>query len=578
MTPRNDEPIAVKRLFGIDFLDVPSIGEVTEKLLHDVDQPSASWRSVVTPNVDHLVRYTRHPEERRAGEAAYVALADGMPIVWASRLLRRPLACRLTGTDLFADLWPRLVAQGRRVLLVVGSDQVASRLAAEHPMATFVVPKQFDVEDRVALDVVVDEIIDRITAVPVDFVILGVSMPKNHRLGLLLSERPVPVSRAPIVLLLGAAAEFHVGFQQRAPGWMRRSGLEWVHRLIRRPGYMAKRYLVDDMKFLQLVWREWRNPVSTPSFSVRPTSFAPISALAYCCTRLGPRLQRRFGKYGFNLQARLLNADRFHPTIRAVAEDCAFEFPALDQYFAEMFVGGGYEKELYTVLRVPREAGLLPHRRRRQLGYWSVLASGAQLGHQQAIAVEASPQTFSLLQRNVGLNGNRIVAVHAAVHERSGDVLAFDDASEHAARKVVANQALSTLPSTVVVSVAIDDLAARFAPDARAFVVKLDVEGTELAALSGASRVLQDCDVVLLVEDHGSDRSHAVTTYLLDHGFVVHFLQPEAEPIQIVRPSQLDVLKSDVNRGYNISGHRGSSALAAAAGLANHDHTRDGDG
>lgn len=249
----------VRHLFGLDFLDATSIDKVSERLLDDADQPNTAWRSVVTPNVDHLVRYTKYEEERRAAEAAYVALADGMPIVWASRLLRRPLACRLTGADLFADLWPRLVAQGRPVLVVAGNDEVVSRLAVEHPTATFIVPKQFDVDDRAALDVVADDIVERITADPVDFVILGISMPKHHRLGVLLSERPAPSSGAPIVLLIGAAAEFHAGLQRRAPDWMQRSGLEWVHRLMSRPGYMAKRYLVDDLKFLVLVWRELRH-------------------------------------------------------------------------------------------------------------------------------------------------------------------------------------------------------------------------------------------------------------------------------------------------------------------------------
>ena len=84
-------------------------------------------------------------------------------------------------------------------------------------------------------------------------------MTKNHRISLLLAERPPPGGRAPIVLMIGAAAEFHTGHQRRAPEWMRRSGLEWVHRLASRPGYMAKRYLVDDTKFVVLVWRELRN-------------------------------------------------------------------------------------------------------------------------------------------------------------------------------------------------------------------------------------------------------------------------------------------------------------------------------
>ena len=256
----DDRHAVVRRLFGIDFLDAPSIGAVSERLLEDADRPCSTWRSVVTPNVDHVVRYSKYEEERRAAEAAYIALADGMPIVWASKLLHRPLSCRLTGADLFADLWPRLVSQNRPVLVVAGNDEVASRLAAEHPRATFIVPEQFDAHDRHAMEVVTDDIVGHITRSPVDFVVMGISMPKSHQIALLLDQRPqLPGGRAPILLMIGAAVEFYTGHQRRAPEWMRRSGLEWVHRLMSRPGYMAKRYLVDDPRFLVLVWRELRH-------------------------------------------------------------------------------------------------------------------------------------------------------------------------------------------------------------------------------------------------------------------------------------------------------------------------------
>lgn len=306
------------------------------------------------------------------------------------------------------------------------------------------------------------------------------------------------------------------------------------------------------------------NPVS---FSTRPSSFTPVGVLAYGCTRLGPRLNRRFGKYGFNAQARLLKPGRFRPSVLAVAGDCAFEFPALDQYCADMFFADGYEIELFTILDSLADNAYCLIDAGANLGYWSVLASGDRLGGQQVVAVEASPQTFALLQRNVRLNANRFVAVHAAVHERSGDVLAFDDVSEHAARKLI-DGPQPARPSTVVVSVAIDDLAARFAPDAASFVVKLDVEGAEVAAISGAARLVRERDVLFLVEDHGSDRQHSVTVHLLSEGFDVHFLQPDVAPIRVTQPSQLDELKSDVNRGYNVAANRPSSALAAAAGLA----------
>ena len=289
--------------------------------------------------------------------------------------------------------------------------------------------------------------------------------------------------------------------------------------------------------------------------------------LAYGCTRLGPRLDRRFGKYGFNAQARVLRPNRFRPSVLTVAGDCTFEFPALDQYCADMFFGGRYEVELLTILDSLADSTYCLIDGGANLGYWSVLASGSWLGGQQVIAIEASPQTFALLQRNARLNDHRFVAVHAAVHERSGDVLAFDDVSEHAARKLI-DGPQPARPTTAVVSVAIDDLATRFAPDAASFVVKLDVEGAEIAAISGATRLVSERDVLFLVEDHGSDRQHSVTVHLLSEGFDVHFLQPDVAPIRITRPAQLDELKSDVTRGYNVSASRPTSALAAAAGLA----------
>jgi N-acetylglucosaminyldiphosphoundecaprenol N-acetyl-beta-D-mannosaminyltransferase len=63
---------------------------------------------------------------------------------------------------------------------------------------------------------------------------------------------------AKVALCLGATIDFLAGEKRRAPRWMRRSGLEWVHRLSSEPGRLAKRYLRDAWIFPQLVWREWR--------------------------------------------------------------------------------------------------------------------------------------------------------------------------------------------------------------------------------------------------------------------------------------------------------------------------------
>jgi N-acetylglucosaminyldiphosphoundecaprenol N-acetyl-beta-D-mannosaminyltransferase len=217
------------------------------------------WRTVVTPNVDHLVRYDRYPSERRVAATAHMVLPDGLPIIWASRMLRKPLSGRVTGSDLFPVLWARFAREHTPVLAILGSQSVADQLTVEHPQLAAIVPPIFDVDDGVSIRALADQIVERLTAQPAEFVLIGLSMPKHHALAVELSARPLPSARSPILLLLGASAEFHVGEQVRAPAWMRKVGLEWLHRLAKNPRGMAKRYLVDDVAFVRTVWRERRS-------------------------------------------------------------------------------------------------------------------------------------------------------------------------------------------------------------------------------------------------------------------------------------------------------------------------------
>ncbi len=64
---------------------------------------------------------------------------------------------------------------------------------------------------------------------------------------------------APVALCVGAAIDFLAGEKPRAPRWMRRIGIEWMHRLASEPRRLAMRYLRDAWIFPQLVWREWAN-------------------------------------------------------------------------------------------------------------------------------------------------------------------------------------------------------------------------------------------------------------------------------------------------------------------------------
>ncbi len=245
-----------RHLFDCDFVTDVEIGDLVA-LLRAEDGPSQTWRCTVTPNVDHLVRYEHHPVEADVARHATLMLPDGMPIVWASRHLGRPLARRLAGSDLFAELWPSLARDGVPTVVLASSQDVADRLLAEHPAATVIVPPFFEVTDEAAVTAVVDELDAACTSSDAHFLFICVSMPKHHLLASRLRER-WDGRRSPHVLLLGASPDFYLGLARRAPKWMQTAGLEWVHRLLSEPRRMARRYLVDDPEFVRLFLRERR--------------------------------------------------------------------------------------------------------------------------------------------------------------------------------------------------------------------------------------------------------------------------------------------------------------------------------
>jgi N-acetylglucosaminyldiphosphoundecaprenol N-acetyl-beta-D-mannosaminyltransferase len=250
-----------ERLFGLDFVAGSDETDIVHQLVDAARRPRHDWAVVVTPNVDHVVRYETHPDEREVAETADLVLPDGAPIVWVSSLARVPLRSRVTGSGLFCELWPRLADELVPVVAVVADDEVGRRLQRENPATAVIVPPLFDSTDDDAVGEIVDEVIRRTVETSAAFVVLGVSMPKHHRLARELSARRLPEGcNYPAVLLLGASAEFYTGMRRRAPRVLRRLGLEWVHRLVVEPRRMARRYLIDDARFVPIAFRELRHP------------------------------------------------------------------------------------------------------------------------------------------------------------------------------------------------------------------------------------------------------------------------------------------------------------------------------
>ncbi len=251
-------------LFGMKINSL-RMTEVIEQLLTWCRQPEGPCRYVVTPNVDHAVMFQEHAGLREAYADASLVLVDGFPVLMAAKLLRRDIPERVPGSDLVPTLFTTVnslpEAKKLRVYLLGAApgvaEEAAKKIGVRWPaidiVGTYSPPLGFEKDDQEN-----ESILARITAAKPDILILGLGAPKQE----LWMHRYRDQIAAPVALCVGATIDFLAGEKPRAPAWMRRVGLEWLHRLGSEPRRLAKRYLRDAWIFPQLVWREWRG---TPS-------------------------------------------------------------------------------------------------------------------------------------------------------------------------------------------------------------------------------------------------------------------------------------------------------------------------
>ncbi|GAA3673919.1 hypothetical protein GCM10022224_042800 [Nonomuraea antimicrobica] len=204
---------------------------------------------IVTPNVDICRAADADPALRTLVRSADLVVADGMPLVWAARLLGTPVPARVTGADLIWSLCALAAERGWPVYLLGGGPpdvvRVAAReLTARHPgldvCGVHAPPYRFDDTPEGTA-----RVRGKVVAARPRLVFVGLGFPRQDRLILALREE---LPQAWFVGC-GAAIAFAAGTTARAPGWMRRAGLEWAFRLACEPGRLARRYLVDDLPF-----------------------------------------------------------------------------------------------------------------------------------------------------------------------------------------------------------------------------------------------------------------------------------------------------------------------------------------
>lgn len=204
---------------------------------------------IVTPNVDICRIAAACPELKDLVCSAELVVPDGMPLVWAARLLGTPLPERVTGADLLWALSELAARRGWPVYVLGGGppdvpQRAVGELMSRYPRlrvcGSHAPPYGFDAtpEGR-------ELVRRRLVAAQPRLVFVGLGFPRQDQLIVDL-RKELPEAW---FLGCGAAIAFAAGTVPRAPGWMRQTGLEWAFRLAGEPGRLARRYLVDDLPF-----------------------------------------------------------------------------------------------------------------------------------------------------------------------------------------------------------------------------------------------------------------------------------------------------------------------------------------
>lgn len=207
----------------------------------------------VVINVDKIVKAARDPALARIIERCDLINADGMPVVWASRLLGRPLKERVTGVDLFFELLARAEQRGWRVYFLGAREavvaEVVRRAQQRHPGLQVA-----GWRDGYWAPADEGAVVDGIAAARADILFVAIPSPRKEEFLACHQER----MRVPFAMGVGGTFDVAAGLVRRAPVWMQRSGLEWLFRFLQEPRRMFRRYFVDDVGFLWLLARELR--------------------------------------------------------------------------------------------------------------------------------------------------------------------------------------------------------------------------------------------------------------------------------------------------------------------------------
>ncbi|MDM8159937.1 WecB/TagA/CpsF family glycosyltransferase [Labilibaculum sp. K2S] len=224
-----------------------------KETLHLIDDSIRDKKPIqhIVVNAAKLVHMQTDTELYKSVVASDIINADGMAVVWASRLLGESLPERVSGVDLMQELVILASEKKYKIFFFGGKEEVVSEVVRKY---TSVFGEEiiagfrngyFDKDQE-------GEIAEQIAASNADILFVAISSPTKE----IFLNTYKDQLKVPFVMGVGGSFDVVAGKVKRAPLWMQNSGLEWFYRFLQEPGRMWKRYLTTNSLFLYYIFKE----------------------------------------------------------------------------------------------------------------------------------------------------------------------------------------------------------------------------------------------------------------------------------------------------------------------------------
>jgi N-acetylglucosaminyldiphosphoundecaprenol N-acetyl-beta-D-mannosaminyltransferase len=220
-----------------------------KKVASEITSRAAESRNlmVVTPNVDHFLRWQKSSEFRELYGYAEYRLIDGMPILWLARLISKNKSMRITGVDLSLEIISCAVQKKLPVALIGGSE-LALKLASQNLRLAYpgiqiyltTSPNAADLSNSEYLN----ELVTQLSLEPRKIVLLCLGSPKQEKLYFDLNAI---AGLSGAFLCVGGTIDFLANLKKRAPQFVQITGFEWLYRFSQDPVRLFRRYFISGV-------------------------------------------------------------------------------------------------------------------------------------------------------------------------------------------------------------------------------------------------------------------------------------------------------------------------------------------